>query len=124
MRLRRRIVLTLVGIIIVLAIPAGYALFSLDSVQRIARELRVRDTEATSTVGRLHTALEELQSAEDNYVVLINISQDTANLWLSTSRNTTRKVDGELARLRRRSGSSPQFVARVRAADAQWRVLR
>ena len=124
MRLRQRIVLTLVAIIIVLAIPAAYAFFSLDSVQRIARDLRVRDTDATSTVGRLHTALEELQSAEDNYVVLINISRDTANQWLGTSRVATQKVDAELARLGRRSGSSPQFVAAVRAARDQWVALK
>jgi signal transduction histidine kinase len=124
MRLRQRIVLTLVAMIVILAIPAAFAFFSLDSVQRIARDLRVRDTEATSTVGRLHTALEELQSAEDNYVVLINISRDTANQWLGASHAASRRVDGELVRLRRRNGSSRQFVEAVGAAAGQWAALK
>jgi signal transduction histidine kinase len=123
MRLRQRIVATLVTIIALLAIPAVYAFYSLDSVQRIARELRVRDTEATSTVGRLHTALEELQSAEDNYVALFVISRDTANMWLSTSRTATQKVENELGWLRRRSGSS-HFKAAVATAERQWSALK
>ena len=49
MRLRQRIVLTLVAIVVVMAIPAAYALVSLSSVHRIARDLKLRDTEATST---------------------------------------------------------------------------
>jgi signal transduction histidine kinase len=124
MRLRQRIVLTLVAIIVLLAIPAAYAFFSLDSVQRIARELRVRDTEAATTVGRLRTSLEELQTADDNFVALIVFSRDTAYQWLGIRRAAEEKVDGELTRLRGRRESSPQFVAAAAAAVTQWQRVR
>ena len=123
MRLRQRIVLTLLAIVVVMAIPAAYALASLSSVHRIARDLKLRDTEATSTLGSLRKNLEALQSADDNVVVLINISKDTAALWAQAADSAMARGDHDLNTLQ--AGShGPVFRRAVRDAAAQWAVLK
>jgi len=123
MRLRQRIVLTLVAIVLLLAIPAAYALVSLSTVHRIARDLKLRDNEATSTLGSLRKNLEALQSADDNVVVLINISIDTTAFWRRTAESAMARGDRDLHRLQARS-HGPGYRQAVREAVAQWSVLK
>jgi signal transduction histidine kinase len=123
MRLRQRIVLTLVAIAVILAIPAAIALMALNTVHRIAQDLKLRDNEAASTLGSLRKNLEALQSADDNAVVLINISRDTSLLWSHTADSAMARGDRDLARLQARSHGAGYRQA-VGEAAAQWSVLK
>jgi signal transduction histidine kinase len=123
MRLRQRIVYTLVAIVLVMAIPAAYALVSLNTVHRIAQDLKLRDTEATSSLGSFRKNLEALQSADDNVVVLINISRDTAALWRVTADSTMARGDRDLRALRGRQHGAAYQQA-VREAEQQWELLK
>ncbi|MFL5383434.1 MAG: ATP-binding protein [Longimicrobiaceae bacterium] len=124
MRLRQRIVLTLVAIIALVAIPAVYGLVQLGALQRIATELRTRDTRATETLGKLRTSLEQLESAEANTVALWNVSPDTSAIWQRSARSAMRETETHLAELSARKNSSPQYRRAVAAAERQWRELR
>ncbi|HEX6748908.1 MAG TPA: HAMP domain-containing sensor histidine kinase [Longimicrobium sp.] len=125
MRLRQRIVLTLVAITVILAIPAAYAYFSLNTVHRIARDLQLRDNVATSAVGSLRKNLEALQSADDNVVVLINISRDTAELWRQTADTAMMRGDGDIRILRDQARShGAEYRQAVADAEAQWSMLK
>jgi signal transduction histidine kinase len=124
MKLRERIVTTLLAITVVLGVPAVYGLVQLGALKRITTELRTRDTRATETVGKLRTSLEALQSAEDNYVVLWNITRDTSEIWRNVARNALRQTDANVADLRARPNQSPEYRRAVTGAERQWRVLR
>jgi signal transduction histidine kinase len=124
MRLRERIVLTLLAITVILAIPAVFGLVQLSTLKSIADQLQSRDTRATQTLGRLRTSLEALQSAEDNYVVLWNISRDTAAIWQRSAASAMAQIDDEIGSLQSRPHSSAQYRAAVDAARRQWAVLK
>jgi signal transduction histidine kinase len=70
MKLRQRIVLTLVGITIVLAIPAAYGLFALRNLHEIAHTFRVRDAEALLSLGRLQQSVTAVSDAQVRYAAL------------------------------------------------------
>jgi signal transduction histidine kinase len=73
MKLRQRIVLTLVGITILLAVPAAYGLFALrnlhDSTGRLSQQRVV-----TGTLGNLRNAVETARDAQRRYAVLAPLS--------------------------------------------------
>ncbi|HEV7588556.1 MAG TPA: HAMP domain-containing sensor histidine kinase [Longimicrobium sp.] len=124
MTLRQRIVLTLAAIALILAIPAGYGVLKLIQVTRIARDLRVRDTRAAETLGRLRTSLEELAGAEDKYVALIKTFPGTAAALRVNADAATAHADSLLRVLEGRSNSSARYTQAVRRAAAQWAVLK
>ena len=70
MRLRQRFVLTLVVIAAVLILPAAIGLRALSQLQVVAERLRSQGAEANLSLGRLQTALGELDSEEKIYVAL------------------------------------------------------
>lgn len=70
MKLRQRIVLTLVGITAVLAIPAAYGLVALRAIHDITARLSQQRI-ATGTLGDLRNAVETASDASRRYVVLI-----------------------------------------------------
>lgn len=124
MRLRERIVATLLAITVILAVPAAYGVVQLGAVKRITQELRTRDTGATASLGGLRTSLEALQSAEDNHVVLWTmISRDTAVLWQRAADRAARQTAAHLEELKRRPSASPQYRQAVAAAEREWREL-
>jgi len=123
MRLRQRIVLTLLVIVVVMAIPATYALLSLNTVHRIAADLKLRDTEATSTLGSLRKDVEALRAADDNVVVLINIDSVNSRSWRVTADSAMARGDGEISRLKSRSHGSTYRQA-VGDAGRQWELVK
>ncbi|MFL5537406.1 MAG: sensor histidine kinase [Longimicrobiaceae bacterium] len=124
MRLRQRIVLTLAAIALILAIPAGYGVLKLIQVTKIARDLRVRDASANETLGRLQTTLEELDGAEDNYVVLIKNYPADAEATRASTNAAMAHGDSLMRVLESRSNSSPGYTREVRKAAAQWAELK
>jgi signal transduction histidine kinase len=123
MRLRQRIVLTLLAIVVVMAIPAAYALVSLSTVHRIAADLRVRDTEATSTLGSLRKDVEALRSADDNAVALIVIAPGDAAQWKVSADSAITRGDAEIGRLKSRPHGSSYREA-VTNAERQWNTVK
>jgi signal transduction histidine kinase len=124
MSLRQRIVLTLLAITAILVVPAIFAFFGLRELGSIARDLRIRDTEATSRLGQLQTNLEELRSAQDNYAVVRGTSRDTAELFRADANTARASIEADLAELNRRSNASSSYRAAVRTAEQRWRRLR
>ena len=123
MSLRQRIVLTLLAIAAILVIPALVGVISLRQLQRIVDDLRLRDTGTTSTLGELHTHLEELRSAQDNYVVL-GFSPDTADLWRVEADSAIAAVERDLTALEERSGASAEYRRAVDGAEQRWRLVK
>jgi signal transduction histidine kinase len=124
MRLRQRIVLTLAAIALILAIPAAYGVLQLASVARIAGDLRLRDARAIESLGKLRTALEELAAAEDKYVALFNIAPREAETLRESADAAAARADEAIGELSRHSGASTRYRGQVRAAAAQWQVLK
>jgi signal transduction histidine kinase len=87
MKLRQRIVLTLVGITVVLAIPAAYGLLALNDIHGITDRLSEQRI-ATGALGDLRNAAETTLDGQRRYVAvftLSNVLNDTAAV-----RDTTR----------------------------------
>jgi signal transduction histidine kinase len=123
MKLRSRFVLTLLAITVVLIVPAVSALFALRELQNVAAQLRIRDTEATAILGRIHTGLEELDYAHSNHVVLWNISRDTALYWRAQTDTAAARVAGELRTLSARPRASEGFRGAALRATRQFARL-
>jgi len=127
MRLRQRIVLTLVAIAVILAVPAAFGALKLYQFTSIARDLRVRDANANETLGGLRTSLEELESAEDRYVVLVTDTVRSGGA-LGSVEDALSRSDSLLGVLRGRSSSSTSYPRAARNTAAQFvqlkRVLR
>jgi signal transduction histidine kinase len=70
MKLRQRIVLTLVGITVVLAIPAAYGLIALGDVHDVTHDLSEQRA-ATGALGDLRNAVETASDAQRRYVALV-----------------------------------------------------
>ena len=124
MSLRQRIVLTLLAVSVILAIPAAYAVLQLNGLNGIARELRTRDTQATSELGQLRAQVEGLQSAEDNFVALSKQFPDQAADWRREADGAVVRGDSLLSTLARRQRSSPRYVEAVGAARTDWSGLK
>ena len=124
MSLRNRIVLTLLAITVVLGVPSAYGLVQLGALNRIANELRTRDTGATASLGGLRTSLEAFQGAEDNNVALWVISPDTAALWQLAAERAKSRAATHLEELKHRPHPSPQYRRALAAAEQQWHALQ
>src|SRR5687768_6815650 len=74
MSLRQRIVLTLVGISILLAIPAAYGLLALNDVHGITHRLDEHGVGATEALGDLRNSVETASDAQRRYVALYQLS--------------------------------------------------
>jgi signal transduction histidine kinase len=97
MTLRQRIVLTLVLIAIVLITPAIVGLFSLRELRGIVEDLRGRDAVAAIALGRLQTALAEVQRSQVVYLAL-GPDPQRADAWANVEANLT-ELDAALRRL-------------------------
>jgi signal transduction histidine kinase len=124
MRLRQRIVLTLAAIALILAIPAAYGVLKLIQVTRIARDLQIRDAHANETLGRLHTAIEELGGAEDRYVALIKIGPRQAEAVRANIEEAITRTDSLIRVLQRRSSPSADYRRAVRYTATQFTQLK
>lgn len=69
MSVRTRLVLTLLGIALLVSLPASYAVSQLGAVSDIAGELRGRHAASLRSLGRLQTSLSELDRFLRSYVV-------------------------------------------------------
>jgi signal transduction histidine kinase len=70
MNLRKRIILSLLAIVAILIVPAAYGLVALRELQGIAQQLRARDAAAALTLGRLQSALGEVEHWQRIYAAL------------------------------------------------------
>ncbi|HVH12358.1 MAG TPA: HAMP domain-containing protein, partial [Longimicrobium sp.] len=70
MKLRQRIVLTLVGITVILAIPAAYGLLALQSLQKVTHSLSEQRA-ATGALGDLRKGVETASDAQRRYTALV-----------------------------------------------------
>jgi signal transduction histidine kinase len=70
MKLRQRIVLTLLAIALVLLIPGVVGLYSLRELQNIVENLRARDAVAALALGNLQTAVTEVERWQQIYSAL------------------------------------------------------
>lgn len=75
MSLRLRIVLTLVGISVLLAIPAAYGLLALNDVHDITHRLDKAGVGATEALGDLRNSVETASDAQRRYVALSQLSR-------------------------------------------------
>jgi signal transduction histidine kinase len=73
--LRIRITLTLVGIAALLLAPAIYGLLNLRELEDIVRDLQTQNATAILALGRLGTAVEEVDNAQRIYVALAGPEQ-------------------------------------------------
>jgi signal transduction histidine kinase len=124
MKLRVRMVLSLLAITLVLAAPAVFGLLALRDLQQIATQLRSRDTGATEVLGRINTGLEELDYAHASYVVLWTTTPDTARIWRTEADSAYRRVADDLGRLGQRPSGSPLYRSSVSRAAQRLAMLR
>lgn len=101
MSLRQRIVLTLVAISCILVAPAVYGVWSLRELQQVARNLRVRDAEGSLALGRLQSALGEVEYSVRIGLALQALFPDEAADARRQTEATLATVDEALERLRR-----------------------
>lgn len=113
MTLRQRIVLSLALIALILVAPAVYGLFALRALEHVARQLRTRDAVGALALGRLQTALGEVEHWQRVYLAL---GQAEAREAVATA---MREVDAELHRL-----SESGYRAPAGLALEQWVWLR
>lgn len=124
MRLRQRIVLTFAAIVVLIGIPAGYAVLQLFKVTAIARDLRFRDATAADIVGRLRTSIEELAAAEDKYVALFVSAPSTAELLKGNVFDAVARADSLIGQLQAHEQPSPDYRAAVAEAARRWDALK
>jgi len=124
MKLRVRVVLSLLAITLVLAAPAVFGLVALSELQQIAAQLKTRDTGATAVLGRVHTGLEEMDYAHSNYVVLWPTTPDTALYWKSQADSSYQRLVADMDELRRRPGASADYRSAVSRAGQRLGMLR
>jgi signal transduction histidine kinase len=130
MKLRQRIVLTLVGITFVLALPSAYALISLGNLRDITHSLSEQRV-ATGVVGDLRNAAEMAIDAQRRYVTVVTVSSvlgeqsDSITIMQTTllaqSDSAIRQAERALQVL---STDSERAYARVTApAATQWAAV-
>lgn len=117
MRLRDRIVFTLLAISLLLITPAVYGLFALTDLQQVAQSLRTRDAVSALALGRLQTALGQVEYSERIYVALAG--QEERRERREEVAISSALVDAELERL------AEAGYSRVTApAIEQWEELQ
>lgn len=129
MKLRARIVLTLLAITAALAAPAVYGLVRLYDLRAIVRDLRERDTQAADARGRFGTAVEALNRAQAGYSAYAGPSAaDDAELlrlarqWEAAAGEAAAQGDSQLVFLRGRAGGA-EYRAAVDSSAAAWTRL-
>jgi signal transduction histidine kinase len=120
MSLRLRIVLTLLAIAAILIVPAALAISALSELTSIARGLKTRDAEASVAVGRLQTALQQVQAAARyNVALYVGLRPDQQSDVRTQFRQAIASVDSQFAKLVEvgyRDAATP--------ALARWRSLK
>lgn len=124
MSLRQRIVLTFAAIVVLIGIPAGYAILQLFRVTAIARDLRFRDAAASDMVGRLRTSIEELAAAEDKHVALFVTARPTAELLKANVSDAIARADSLVEQLQAHEQPSPNYREAVGDAARRWNTLK
>jgi signal transduction histidine kinase len=116
MKLRQRIILTLVGITVTLAIPAAYGLLALNSLRGIVRTFQARDAQALVALGRLQQVVERVDDAQARYSALFSIGQpgDTTTLRIQGDSAAAQVTDA----LQRLAGEG--YAPSTRGAVALW----
>jgi signal transduction histidine kinase len=93
MKLRTRLIFTLVAIALVVAGPAIYAVSRLATLRDIASQMRTRHAEAFLTLGKLQTSLAELDRYEREYLIAGDRDQrEAVESALATSRKNVNKL--------------------------------
>ena len=128
MSVRTRLVLTLSLLIAVLAVPAAYAVLRLRAVRDIALELQGQDAAASLAVGRLESALGQMDWSERSYIavpgeesrVRMYAALDSAEAAVRTLRRAgfDREVRQAEALLAVLGPSTARTEALIRAGDA------
>ena len=116
MSLRQRIVLTLAGITLLLALPAAYALVALDDLHTIIHTFRTRDAQALLSLGRLQSWVTAVSDAQVRYAAL---GEDPRAMEL---RARVDSASSEVARAL--EGLTKSYGAATRPAARHWQGLR
>ncbi|MBW3570805.1 MAG: HAMP domain-containing histidine kinase [Gemmatimonadetes bacterium] len=122
MSLRQRIVLTLVGISVLLAIPAAYGLLALNDLHQIAHRLDHLGVEATDALGDLRSGVETVSDAQRRYVALYPLGSLAAGNPADTIRPRL-QADSAAARVRRALEvlrQDPAYAGASAPAEALW----
>jgi signal transduction histidine kinase len=119
MRLRTRIVLTLLLMIGILSVPAAYGLSALRDLQQIARSLRYRTAQASLTLGRLQTSIEEVKTHQSTWVVMRGEFPTTSLEVRPSLDSASARTDGHF-RFLREAG----FGEATREAEARWKRIQ
>jgi signal transduction histidine kinase len=96
MTVRQRLVLSIVGISILLVLPALYSLSKLDALQKIASEQRYQHGEAYVALGRLQSDLAELDRLQRSYIITPDSPMNAA-LFATLDSARARYVDLQAA---------------------------
>jgi signal transduction histidine kinase len=126
MSLRQRIVLTLVGISILLAIPAAYGLLALNDVHGITRRLDEHGVGATEALGDLRNSVETASDAQRRYVALYQLSSVGVDGSPADTIGPRLQVDSASDGARRALALLKQDTAYAAAsapAEQQWAVI-
>ncbi|HUO87222.1 MAG TPA: ATP-binding protein [Thermoanaerobaculia bacterium] len=99
MRLRNRITLTLVGIAAILLAPAIYGLLNLRELESIVRDLQTRNAAAILALGRLATAVEEVDNAQRIYLAFGGQPEDVRAPAADRVDERSARVEEALAQL-------------------------
>ena len=116
MSLRQRIVLTLVGISVLLAIPAAYALLALNDVHAITHRLDEAGVGATDALGDLRNGVETASDAARRYVVLHQLSSVVEEGTPADTIGPRLQVDSAAGAVRSALGQLKQDTAYAGAA--------
>jgi signal transduction histidine kinase len=125
MSLRNRIVLTLVGISILLVIPAAYGLLALNEVHGITRRLDEAGVGATEALGDLRNSVETANDAQRRYVALYPVTTVEAVNPADTI-GPRLQVDSASEGMRRALGRLKQetdYAAASAPVEQQWNVI-
>ncbi|HEV2147860.1 MAG TPA: HAMP domain-containing sensor histidine kinase [Longimicrobiaceae bacterium] len=118
MSLRQRIVLTLVAIACILVAPAIYGVWSLRELRGVAHDLRTRDTEGSLALGRLQTALGEVEYSARISLALQALFPEEAGEAREQTLATVDQVDRQFARL-----DSAGYGRQAAPAERRWQEL-
>jgi signal transduction histidine kinase len=122
MSLRLRIVLTLVGISVLLAIPAAYGLLALKGLQDIIHRMDEQGVDATGALGNLRNNLETANDAQRRYAAIYPVGAvdpdappDTAEMRMQVD-SASAGVRLALAELKR----DTTYTAAAEAVEQLW----
>jgi signal transduction histidine kinase len=119
MTLRTRISLSLVVIVVILAAPAVYGLFTLRELRGIAQDLRARDAVSALALGRLQTAFGEIEHWQRIFLALAGSPVDDRADARQRVETNIRRFEIELERLRLAGYGVATADARARWEELQ-----